>query len=158
MRTLALVVLCQLPVTLVAQELKVLAPAPPTRGVYLCRIDSVSKAPSRTVCDVGGDTSFAILNDTIQYVSRPTRVFIPDSVKLFDYWNRSLREAWVSRIGGPPDDVGSSGRNKFVAIWNHANGVRDLVWVTRFDGGRAIIAWDSVDCRRTLKSLPIACK
>lgn len=143
--------------------LKVLSPAPPTRGLYLCITDSIAAANGdpRIQCEVGGDTNFVIRRDTISSISRPLGIAsVADSLTLFDYWNRELRSAWIARLGGPPTDIGATSRmsHYFEAVWDRTNGVRDIVSLTRLGQGRVALKWASFDCRANAPARMIACR
>lgn len=164
---LSLAVGAILPAIVAAQgpidSLRVLSPAPAVRGRFLCSVDSVSASlgDPKVTCKAGGDTSFVIRRDSISSITRPgSAVAVPDSVSLFDYWNRVARADWVRRLGGPPTDIGESSASTpyFEAVWDRPNGVRDIVSLRRSASGRVSSSWGSYDCRPTAPVKAIACR
>ena len=131
--------------------LVVLSPAPELRGRYLCESDSLASSEGVDVlhCDAGGDTTFTVRSDTIVSISRFEELDVADSTSLFDYWNATQRPLWTARLGGPPTDIARpNGRvDYFEARWEHSNGVRDNVRITRDPGRWTQLHWVSFTCR-----------
>lgn len=148
-------------------ELRVLARAPDARGRHLCELDSIATGLSGRAsvdCNVGGDTTYTVENDTIVYVSRyETAPDADPKLSMLDYWKTYLASEWERRLGGRPTNISQDRRADFVyfeAYWDRSDGTRELLSVSWREpaGGspsRRVVRRVTLDCRR---GGPIGCR
>lgn len=148
-------------------ELRVLSRAPDARGRYLCRIDSIATAVNGRLqidCDVGGDTTYSVENDTVTYISRYETAPVADPrMEMLDYWKSFVAPVWERRFRGRPSDIGQEWRSDFVyfqATWDMPDGTREILSISRrepidAEPSKRVVQRVTLDCRT---SGPIGCK
>ena len=151
-----------------AEGIRVLGKAPDPRGRYLCQVDSISTAVHGVLqidCEVGGDTTYTVRNDTVVFITRYEKAPDADSkLGLLDYWKQHLAPEFEKRFGGRASNIAQSTRGLdfeyFEATWDRPNGIRELITVSRrVESGqpptRRVVKRETLDCRT---KGPIGCR